>query len=94
MKPAPKDILDYRSLDEIQRRKDQVLNELRQDNSQISTLWNQIFVKLENSTKADYITSLVSNGIIAFDTFMLIRKLMKSYRFLFGSSSRKRKRKK
>lgn len=92
MKPAPKDILDYRSLDEIQLRKDQVLNELRQDNAQISTLWNQIFVKREDSTKADYITSLVSNGIIAFDTFMLIRKLMKSYRFLFGGS-RKRKKK-
>lgn len=92
MKPAPKDILDYRSLDEIQQRKDQVLDELRQDNAQISTLWNQIFVKREDSTKADYITSLVSNGIIAFDTFMLIRKLMKSYRFLFGGS-RKRKKK-
>ena len=93
MKPAPKDILDYRSLDEIRRRKDQVLNELRQDNSQISTLWNQIFVKREDSTKADYITSLVSNGIIAFDTFMLIWKLMKSYRFLFGSSKKKKKKK-
>ena len=92
MKPAPKDILDYRSLDEIQQRKDQVLDELRQDNAQISTLWNQIFVKREDSTKADYITSLVSNGIIAFDTFMLIRKLMKRYRFLFGGS-RKRKKK-
>ena len=91
MKPAPKDILDYRSLDEIQQRKDQVLDELRQDNAQISTLWNQIFVKREDSTKADYITSLVSNGIIAFDTFMLIRKLMKSYRFLFGGSRKRTK---
>ena len=93
MKPATNDTVDYRSLDEIRRRKDQVLNELRQDNSQISTLWNQIFVKREDSTKADYITSLVSNGIIAFDTFMLIRKLMKSYRFLFGSSKKKKKKK-
>ena len=93
MKPATNDTVDYRSLDEIRRRKDQVLNELRQDNSQISTLWNQIFVKREDSTKADYITSLVSNGIIAFDTFMLIRKLMKSYRLLFGSSKKKKKKK-
>jgi hypothetical protein len=50
-------------------------------------------VKRENSTKADYITSLVSNGIIAFDTFMLIRKLMKSYNYLFGGKKKKKKKK-
>ena len=94
MKPATKDIRDYRSLEEIRQRKDEVLDELRKDDEQFSTLWNQIFVKRENSTKADYITSLVSNGIIAFDTFMLIRKLMKSYNYQFGGKKKKKKKKK
>jgi hypothetical protein len=94
MKPVIKDIKDYRSLDEIRQRKDEVLNELRQDNAQFSTLWNQIFVKRDETTKADYIASLVSNGIVAFDTFMLIRKLTKSYRYLFGGSKKKKKKNK
>ncbi len=93
MKPAIKDIKDYVSLDEIHQRKDELLNELRQDDAQISTLWNQIFLKRDETTKADYIGSLVSNGIVAFDTFILIRKLMKSYRFLFGGSKKKKKKK-
>ena len=52
MKPAPKDILDYRSLDEIRRRKDQVLNELRQDNSQISQ-WYYCFRHFYADPEAD-----------------------------------------
>ena len=64
---------EYRTLDEIRERKDELLDELRQDN-----------------TKTDYIASIVSNGIVAFDTFMLIRKLMKGYGFLFGKKKNKR----
>ena len=81
MDPVIKNIKDYGSLDEIQQRKDEVLKELRQDSAQAST------------TKADYIASLVSNSIVAFDTFILIRKLMKSYHFLFGGSKKKKKKK-
>jgi hypothetical protein len=49
-----------------------------------------VFLKRENNTKTDYIASIVSNGIVAFDTFMLIRKLMKGYGFLFGKKKNKR----
>ena len=93
MDPVIKNIKDYGSLDEIQQRKDEVLKELRKDSAQASTLWNQIFVKRDETTKADYIASLVSNSIVAFDTFILIRKLMKSYHFLFGGSKKKKKKK-
>ena len=81
---------EYRTLDEIQERKDELLDELRQDNTKMSTMWNQVFLKRENNTKTDYIASIVSNGIVAFDTFMLIRKLMKGYGFLFGKKKNKR----
>ena len=57
----------------------------------MSTLWNQVVLKRENNTKTDYIASLVSNGIVAFDTFMLIRKLMKGYGILFGKEEKKKK---
>lgn len=91
MLPVKKPIREYRTLDEIRMRKDELLNELQQDNTKFTTLWNQVFLKREDNTKAEYITGLVSNGIVAFDTFLMIRKLMKNYGFLFGKKNKKKK---
>lgn len=91
MLPVKKPIREYRTLDEIRMRKDELLNELQQDNTKFTTLWNQVFLKREDNTKAEYITGLVSNGIIAFDTFLMIRKLMKNYGFLFGKKNKRKK---
>ena len=55
---------EYRTLDEIRERKDELLDELRQDNTKMSTMWNQVFLKRENNTKTDYIASIVTNGIV------------------------------
>ena len=82
---------EYRTLDEIQARKDELLDEIRQDNTKMSTMWDQVFLKRENNTKTDYIASIVTNGIVAFDTFMLIRKLIKGYGFLFGKNKKKKR---
>ena len=90
MLPVKKPVREYRSLEEIRQRKDELLNELQKDNTRFSTLWDQVFLKRENNTKSDYIAGLISNGIVAFDTFMLIRKLMKSYGFLFGKKKKKK----
>ena len=90
MLPVKKPVREYHSLEEIRQRKDELLNELQKDNTQFSTLWDQVFLKRENNTKSDYIAGLISNGIVAFDTFMLIRKLMKSYGFLFGKKKKKK----
>ena len=90
MLPVKKPVREYRSLEEIRQRKEELLNELQKDNTQFSTLWDQVFLKRENNTKSDYIAGLISNGIVAFDTFMLIRKLMKSYGFLFGKKKKKK----
>ena len=91
MLPIKKPIREYRTLDEIRMRKDELLNELQQDNTKFTTLWNQVFLKREDNTKAEYITGLVSNGIVAFDTFLMIRKLMKNYGFLFGKKNKRKK---
>ncbi len=91
MLPVKKPIREYRTLEEIRMRKDELLNELQQDNTKFTTLWNQVFLKREDNTKAEYITGLVSNGIIAFDTFLMIRKLMKNYGFLFGKKNKRKK---
>ena len=90
MLPVKKPSIDYRTLDDIRQRKDQLLEQLQEDNAKFTALWNQVFVKKEGNSKGDYIAAIVSNGFVAFDTFLLIRKLLKGYGYLFGGKKRKR----
>lgn len=81
----------YRTLEEIRQRKDQLLDEMQQDNKQFTTLWNQLFVKSENSSRGDYIASIVTNSVTVIDLFLLYRKLRKNYgglMALFGKKKR------
>ena len=89
MLPVKKQTTEYRTLDELRQRKDQLAEQIQQDNTKFTTLWNQVFLKKEGNSKGDYIASLVSNGFLAVDTIILIRKLMKGYGFLFGKKKKK-----
>lgn len=91
MLPVQKPIREYRTLEEIRQRKDELLHDLQQDNTQFTKLWNQVFLKREDNSKTDYIAGLVSNGIVAVDTFFLVRKLLKNYGSLFSFSKKKRR---
>lgn len=90
MLPVKKPIHEYRTLDEIRQRKEELLNEIQQDNTQFTKLWHQIFLKKSENSKGDYIASLVSNGFMAVDAILLVRKLMKGYGFLFGKKKKKK----
>ena len=90
MLPVKKPTTEYRTLDEIRQRKEKLADEIRLDNTKFTTLWNQVFLKKEGNSKGDYIGALVSNGFLAVDTFLLIRKLMKGYGFLFGRKKKKK----
>ena len=90
MLPVKKPSIDYRTLDDIRQRKDQLLEQLQEDNAKFTALWNQVFVKKEGNSKGDYIAALVSNGFVAVDTFLLIRKLLKGYGYLFGGKKKRR----
>lgn len=77
----------YRTLEKIRQRKDELLEQIQTDNKQFTTLWNQLFVKREETSRGDYIASLVTNSVTIIDLFLLYRKLKKSYgglRGLFG----------
>ena len=92
--PVKKETVEFSTLEEIRERKEQLLKELQQDNTKFSTLWSQTFVKRENSTKGEYISSIVANSITAIDTFLLVRKLIKNYGGLFGLSKKSSSKKK
>jgi hypothetical protein len=82
---------EFCTLDEIRERKDALLDEIHKDRDKVTSLWNQTFLKRDETSKGDYIASLVSNGFMALDAFLLVRKLMKGYGYLFGKSRRKKK---
>lgn len=90
MLPVKKPVPHYRTLEEIQLRKDELLDDLQHDNEKFTKLWDNMFTKRESTSKADYIAGLVSNGFVAVDAFLMARKLMKNYGFLFGMKKRKK----
>jgi len=82
---------EFCTLEEIRDRKDALLDEIQKDRDKVTSLWNQTFLKRDETSKGDYIASLVSNGFMALDAFLLVRKLMKGYGYLFGKGKRKKK---
>ncbi len=83
----------YNTLEEIRLRKDQLSEAIETDNEKIGTLWNSIFTKREDSTKGEYIASMVTNTITAVDAFLLVRKLIKNYSGILSLFSRNKKKK-
>ena len=83
MLPVQNPTHNYRTLDEIQKRKEELSAELQSDNEKFSSLWGQLFVKRNDTTKGEWVASLIGNSITAVDTFLLVRKLFKNYGFIF-----------
>ena len=89
MLPIKKPTRHFHTLEEIRLRKEELASEIQKDSTKFSALWNQTFIKREDSTKGEYISSLIANSITAIDAFLLIRKLMKNYGSIFGKTTKK-----
>ena len=78
-------------------RKEQLSDALERDSELIGDKWNQLFIKREDSTRGEYIASLVTNSITAIDAFIMVRKLIRKYgnfaNLLTGKHSKKKSRK-
>jgi len=81
MKKTDNNVTTYTfgTLEEIQMRKDQLTDAIDTDSEKIAALWNELFKKREDSSKGEYIASIVTNTITAVDAFLMVRKLMKNY---------------
>lgn len=79
----------YSSLEEIQSRKDQLKDDIQQQSGQITNIWRELTAPQPSNSKGEMIASLVTNSITAIDGFLLVRKLMRNYGFLFGRKKRK-----
>ena len=82
---------DFRTLEEIRLRKDELISQIQDVNTKFTSLWNQTFIKREGNTKSDYISGLIANSVTAIDIFLVVRKLIKNYKGLFGKNSRRKR---
>jgi len=79
----------YNTLEEIQLRKNELQADIQQQNEQIGKLWHELTTPQESNTKGEMIASLVTNSITAIDGFLLVRKLLKTYGWLFKRKKKK-----
>ena len=82
---------EFRTLEEIRLRKDELINQIQDDNTKFTSLWNQTFIKREGNTTSDYIAGLIANSVTAIDIFLVVRKLIKNYGGLFGRKSKRKR---
>ena len=59
---------EYRTLEEIRQRKNELRRQIDRDNEHISKLWGSLFV-----------TNLLSHGAMMIDAFLVVRKLRRDY---------------
>lgn len=83
---------NYTTLEDIRLRKDELKGELHKQSEQTSDLWGNLFTPKPANNRGELVANIISNCITAFDTFMLVRKLMNRYDNLFGRKRRKGKR--
>jgi hypothetical protein len=81
--------MNYNSLEEIESRKAQLKDDIQQKSDQIGNVWRDLTTPQPTNTKGEMVASLVTKSITAIDAFLLMRKLMRNYGFLFGRKKRK-----
>ena len=81
---------DYRTLEQIRQRKEDLRRQIDRDSQHIEGLWGQLFVKREESTRGEFIANIISHSAMAIDAFLMVRKLRRDYGRLFSFLKRKR----
>ena len=76
---------DYRTLEDIRRRKLELRLQLDRDGQRINKLWGRLFVKREDSTRGQFLSNIISHSALAIDALLMVRKLRRDYSGLFQS---------
>lgn len=71
---------DYRTLEDIQARKQQLLRQIDHDTMQMKSLWHSVFTRREDTTQGQFIAGLLSNSAMIIDAFLMVRKLRRRYK--------------
>ncbi len=79
----------YSTLEDIQLRKNELKSNIQLSEEKVSTLWHDLVTPPKASSKGELFANLVTNSVTAIDAFLVVRKLMKSYSYLFGKRKKK-----
>lgn len=82
---------EYNSLDDIARGKAVMMEKRQQQIERIRELWAKNIAIDTQGTRVDMINNIINKGVIAFDAFMLMRKLTKHYKSFTAIFRRKKK---
>ena len=80
----------YRTLEDIRQRKEELRRSIERDHQKMDKLWHRMFVKREQTTQGQFIASLISNGALAIEAFLMVRKLRKRHDGIFQFFKRKK----
>ena len=80
----------YRSIEEIQQRKEELRGNLQVESQKIGQLWSSLTAPQPANSKGEMIANLVTNSITAIDAFLLMRKLMTIYGKFFSKKKKKK----
>lgn len=80
----------YQTLEEIRIRKEKLQSDIQQENDQIGMLWRTLFAPQKASSKGELVANLVANSVTAIDGFLLMRKLIKTYGYIFNRKKKKK----
>ena len=73
----------FNSIEELEMRKNALREEIRGKSETIENIWHGLFTEKKESSRGELIAGIISKSVMAFDAFMLARKLMKQYDRLF-----------
>lgn len=79
----------FHTLEDLEAHKEELRSRIHASNETIEMLWHDIFVPKKETTKGEMVAGIINKSIVAFDAFMLARKLMKQYNNLFGKRRRR-----
>ena len=82
---------EYNSLDDIARGKAVMMEKRQQQIERIRELWAKNIAIDTQGTRVDMINNIINKGVIAFDAFILMRKLTKHYKSFTAIFRRKKK---
>ena len=73
----------FHTLEDIQKRKEELAAGIQKESDQISTLWHTLVMPPKNATKGEMVANIVSKSVTAIDALLRVRKLMKTYGHIF-----------
>lgn len=83
----------YNSLEDIAARKAEMSEKRNYRSEEIEQLWEKLSTPEPANTRAEMISGIISKSIVAFDAFMLVRKLSRQYGSIMSIFKKKKKRK-